>query len=144
MITTNGKDAYALRSCLYGSALQTFRGVEDDYKKMFERLDKVYGDSRKFIDAVISDIKSIKSIHDRESKRFIAMVDVIERCWLDIQRMNLSEEMDTVTMVSMIEKLLPPVQKREWIIHVDTNCVTSKGMFGELLNYLLREKRVIK
>ena len=64
--------------------------------------------------------------------------------WLDLQRMDLSEEMDTVTMVSMIEKLLPPIQKREWIIHVDTNRLNSKGLFEELLQYLLWEKRVIE
>ncbi|XP_043234175.1 uncharacterized protein LOC122387784 isoform X1 [Amphibalanus amphitrite] len=144
MVKTYGKDAYALRSCLYGPALQTVRGVEDDYDKMIERLDKVFGDSRKFVDTIISDIKSIKPIHDGDSKKFISMVDVIERCWLDLQRMDMSEEMDTVAMVSMIEKLLPPVQKREWIIHVDTNRINSKGMFEELLQYLLREKRVIE
>ena len=140
MVKTYGKDAYALRSCLYGPALQTVRGVEDDYDKMIERLDKVYGDSRKFVDTIISDIKSIKPIHDGDSKKFISMVDIIERCWLDLQRMDMSEEMDTVAMVSMIEKLLPPVQKREWIIHVDTNRIKSKGMFEELLQYLLHEK----
>ena len=144
MISAYGKDPYALRSCLGGPALQIIRGVEDDYDKIFERLDNVYGDSRKFIDSIIHDIKSIRPINDGDSKKFIAMVDVIERCWLDLKRMDLSEEMDTVAMVSMIEKLLPPVQKREWIIQVDSKNFTSKGMFEELLNYLLREKRVIE
>ena len=53
MVTTYGKDAYALRSCLCGPALQTVRGVEDDYDKMIERLDKGFGDSRKFVDTII-------------------------------------------------------------------------------------------
>ena len=119
MISTYGKDAYALRSCLCGPALQIVRGVEDDYDKMFQRLDEVYGEPRKFVDSIIHGIKSIRPVSDCDSKKFIAMVDILERCWLDLQRMDLTEEMDTVAMVSMREKLLPPVQKRECIIRVD-------------------------
>ena len=144
MISTYGKDAYALRSCLCGPALQIVRGVEDDYDKMFQRLDEVYGESRQFVDSIIHNIKSIRPVSDGDSKKFIAMVDILERCWLDLQRMDLTDEMDTVAMVSMIEKLLPPVQKREWIIRVDSRSFQSKGMFEELLKYLLREKRVIE
>ena len=72
------------------------------------------------------------------------MVDIVERCWLDLKRMGLTEEMDTVATVSMIEKLLPSVQKREWIISLDASSTNYKGMFERLLNYLLREKRVIE
>ena len=68
---------------------------------MFERLDKVFGDPRKFVDSVIHDIKSIKPIHDGDSKKFIAMIDAIERCWFDLQRMGLTVEINTVAMVNI-------------------------------------------
>ena len=106
-----GKDAYALRSCLFGSALQTVKGVADDYDQMFQRLDDVFGNSRKFVDSIIYDIKSIKPVHEGDNKRFIMMVDIIKRCWLDLKRINLTEEMDTIAMISMVEKLLPATQK---------------------------------
>ena len=138
-----GKDAYALRSCLLGSALQTVKGVADDYDQMFQRLDNVFGNPRKFVDSIIYDITSIKPVHEGDTKKFVKMVDTIERCWLDLKRTNLTEEMDTIAMISMVEKLLPPTQKREWILLVDSADVSS-GMFERLLNYLLREKRVIE
>ena len=144
MVKSYGKDSYALRSCLHGSALDVVKGVEDDYDKMFQRLDSVYGDPRKFVDTIVNEIKSIKPIQDGDSKNFVAMVDIVERCWLDLKRMGLTEEMDTVATVSMIEKLLPSVQKREWIISLDASNTNYKGMFERLLNYLLREKRVIE
>ena len=144
MAASYGKDPYALRSCLFGPALQIVKGVEDDYDKMFQRLDKTYGDPRKFVDTIIQDIKSIRPVQNGDSKKFIAMVDVIERCWLDLERMKLTEEMNTVAMVSMIEKLLPSVQKREWIRYLDSSDINSRGIFEQLLNYLLREKRVLE
>ena len=137
MFTSYGKDSYALRSCLCGSALEVIKGVEDDYDKMFQRLDNAYGDPRKFVDTIVHDIKSIKPIQDGDSRKFVAIVDTIERCWLDLQRMGLTEEMDTVATVSMVEKLLASVEKREWIIFLDSSNINSKGMFERLLNYLL-------
>ena len=110
-----GKDAYALRSRLFGPALQTVKGVADDYTQMFQRLDDVFGNSRKFVDSIIYDIKSIKPIQEGDNKKFITMVDIIERCWLGLKRINLTGEIDTIVMISMVEKLLPPTQKREWI-----------------------------
>ena len=143
MVTDYGEDPYALRSCLSGSALDTVRGAEDDFPEMFRRLDNVYGGPRKIVDAVIHDVKSLKPIADGESKRFIAMVDIVERSWLDLHRMGLAGEMDTVSMVSMIERLLPTTQKCEWVLKIETKHVDSKNMFNELLLFLLQEKRVI-
>ena len=145
MTRSYGNDPYVLRSCLLGPALSIVRGVEDNFDEMLSRLDHAFGDPRKLVDAVIYDIKSLKPIADGESKKFITMVNVIERCWLDLQRMDLSVEMDTVTMVSMIERLLPPMQKREWILRQDSKFkVSHVNMFQELLAYLLQEKRVIE
>ena len=145
LMTQNyGKDAYVLRSCLIGSALETVKGVEDNFDEMFYRLDTTYGDPRKFVDVVVQELKSIRPIPDGDSKKFIDMANVIERCWLDLRRMDLSEEMNTVTMVSMVERLLPPTQKREWILKIDSNVKTSKNMFEDLLQYILQEKRVIE
>ena len=57
--------------------------------------------------------------------------------------MGLAGEMDTVSMVSMIERLLPTTQKREWVLRIETEGVKSENMFNELLQFLLQEKRVI-
>lgn len=86
MECTFSKDPYALRSCLSGEALMAVRGVENDYDEMFKRLDEKFGDNRKLVDAVISDLKSLKPIKDGDNKGFVKMVEKIERCWLDMRR----------------------------------------------------------
>ena len=56
------KDPYALRSCLSGPALSVVQGVENDYDKMFKRLDDKFGDSCKMVDTILCDLKTIKPI----------------------------------------------------------------------------------
>ncbi|XP_043233392.1 uncharacterized protein LOC122387342 [Amphibalanus amphitrite] len=142
-----GKDSYALRQCLSGAALETVKGVEDDYEEMFRRLDLKYGETRKLVDSIILDIKRLKPIPEGENKRFVSMVEVVERSWMELQRLGMSQEMDTTTMVTMVEKLLPRTQKREWVTKMEelknssTNCDST---FRTLLSYLIQEKRVIE
>ena len=57
-----GKDAYVLRSCLVGAAMETVQGVEDDYDEMFYRLYKTYGDPRKFVDTIVHDLKYLRPV----------------------------------------------------------------------------------
>lgn len=53
-----GEDAYALKMCLSGKALQTVRGVEGNYK-MIQRLDDKFGNTRKVVDLVVSYFKAL-------------------------------------------------------------------------------------
>ena len=144
MVASYGEDPYALRSCLTGPALDTVRGAEDNYHEMLRRFEDVYGDPRKVVDAVIQDIRALKPVVEGDSKVFLVIVEVIERCWLDLNRMGLAAEMDTVSMVSMIERLLSVTQKREWVLRIETRKVTSKNLFSELMEFLLQERRIIK
>ena len=63
-----GADPYALRMCLSGDALQTVRGAESNYDEMFQRLDDKYGNARKIVDLVISDIKCLRKIIDGDTE----------------------------------------------------------------------------
>ena len=59
----------------------------------------------------------------------------------------MSHEMDTTTMVTMVEKLLPKTQKREWVTRMnrrENNESNDGSLFRTLLSYLLQEKRVIE
>ena len=47
----------------------------------------------------------------------IAMINTVERCWPDLAKLKLEREMDTSTMTSIIEKLLPNTQRREWTLY---------------------------
>lgn len=111
--------------------------MENDYELMIKRLDKC-GNSRKVVDLVLCDLKSLKKIPEGDSKEFLKAVDKIETCWLDLKEMNLTAEMNTSSMVSRIEKILPLTQKREWVI-IAENIANSDKIFCELLKFLLRE-----
>ncbi len=55
--------------------------------------------------------------------------------------MNIEREMDTATMMSQVEILLPSIQKREWALRKQRN---SSSRFTELLEFLLQEKNAIE
>ncbi|XP_068233584.1 uncharacterized protein [Palaemon carinicauda] len=142
MQSNYGKDPFVLRQCLSGEALDTVRGADHDFDKMFERLDETFGNSRTIIDVVVEDIRSIKPISEGDSGSFIRMVDKIEQCYLYLDQMSLASELNTANMTSQIEKLLPPTQKREWVKLAE--CVGNRDLFGKLLEYLLSEKKSMK
>ena len=128
-------------------ALHTVKGVEDNYLEMFKRLDAKYGEARKLVDAIIFDIQKIKPVPEGDTGKFINMVEVVERSWLELQRLGMPEEMNTTTMVTMVEKLLPSTQKREWVTKMDNEGNSSTighSTFQRLLSYLLQQKRVME
>ncbi|CAC5377182.1 unnamed protein product [Mytilus coruscus] len=111
MLSSYGKDPYALKQCLSGEALTVVKGVDNDFEEMFRRLDMKYGRAEKLIDHILNELKRLKKVQEGDNMKFISLVETVEKCWLDLKRMNLEAEMNTATMVSQIEKLLPPIQK---------------------------------
>ena len=71
--------AYALRSCLGKKELTIVRGVGDDISEMWKRLDEEYGDPAMVADVIIDKIKRFKPMRDRDHKKFIGFVGVIEK-----------------------------------------------------------------
>ena len=116
MEPTYGHDAYALRSCLTGKALDVISGVDDDYGETWKRRNVVFRDSEKLVGSILYEIKLIPPIKENDSVGLINLVNTIERCRLDLKKLKLEREMNTSTMTSHVERLLPPIQKREWTI----------------------------
>lgn len=104
---------------------------------------KIVGDNRKLVDAVVSDLKSLKPIKDGDNRNFVKMVEKIERCWLDLKRSNLEDEMNTASKVSCVEKVLPSIKKREWVMCAEIHR-NSPELFKWLMDFLLKEKRVLE
>ena len=57
----------------------------------------------------------MKPIPESDYEKFIATVKRIEECWLDIKKAKLEKEMSNISVISIIERLLPTEQKKEWI-----------------------------
>ena len=81
------------------------------FEEMFRRLGAKYGESRKLVDAVIWDLKKIKPIPEGDNRNFVNMVDTVERGQLELRKLGLDKEMNTTSIVTMIERLLPKTQK---------------------------------
>ncbi|XP_068229326.1 uncharacterized protein [Palaemon carinicauda] len=129
--------------CLGGEALQAVKGSEGNYDEMIQRLDDKFGNPRKIVDLVVGELRSLKKIYDNDTKGFIKMVDQVEQCWLDLKKVNLSDELNSANVVSHIEKVLPSLQKREWVIKADEVSVTS-NLFPELLKFLQKERKILE
>ena len=67
---------------------------------------------QKIVDSVLSELRSFTPVKDDDPAGLITMIIVVERCWLDLQRLKLEREMNTSTMITIIERLLPLTQKR--------------------------------
>ena len=136
-----GRDAYALKKCLAGDALTCVEGVEDEFQEMFSRLDNKYGNPCKLTESIVSELKNLKPVQDGDSKRLVRLIKVVERAWLDMKKMGLESEMKTTWMVTLVERLLPHVLKRSWVLKVQT-VDDSRDLFENLLDFLLTERRV--
>ena len=86
IVAKYGKNPFALRQCHGEKPLKVVTGYEKDFEEMVKLLDKEYGDPRKLVDLVISDLRALRKIPDRDDRGF---VDVVERCYLDLQRVSL-------------------------------------------------------
>lgn len=112
MYPTYGTDPFALKKSLKSKALKTVHGVDNDNEEMWKRLEMKYGRPERFTDSILLDIRKLRIIPDGDHLCFINSVEVIERCYLDLKRVNMDREINTTTLISEIEKILPPVQKR--------------------------------
>ena len=111
MTTQFGSDSYEPRQCLTGEALGTDKGAEDDFE-MFRRLNAKNGESRKLVDIITWDLKTIKTIAEGDNRKFIKMVGTVERSWLELPKLGLEQEMSTTTIVTMIDRILPKTKKK--------------------------------
>ncbi|XP_068223879.1 uncharacterized protein [Palaemon carinicauda] len=141
IVPFHGQDAYALKKCLSGEALTCVEGVEDEFEEMFRRLDDKYGNPCKLTEAIVSELKSLKPLNDGDSKRLVYMIKAVERAWLDMRKIGLESEMKTTSIVTLVERLLPPTLKRNWVIK-SQKVGNAKDLFENLLQFLLQERRV--
>ena len=142
LFPTYGTDPFALKKSLTNEALKTVQGVDNNYEEMWKRLELKYGRPERLTDSILSDIRKLKNIPDGDHSCFINSVEIIERCYLDLKRVNMDREMNTTTMISEIEKILPPVQKREWILQKKKH--NKFEQFLPLLEFLLEEKTAME
>ncbi|CAC5377692.1 unnamed protein product [Mytilus coruscus] len=86
MLSSYGKDPYALKQCFNGEALTVVKGVDNDFEEMFRRLDMKYGRAEKLVDQILNELKRLKKVQEGDNIKFISVVETVEKCWLDLKR----------------------------------------------------------
>ena len=135
--------AYVLKSCLSCEPLEIVTNVDDDIKQMWSRLDERYGRSSKITDAIMYDIKHLKTVPDGDGRRFAEFVNTVERSYRDLSRISMESEISNSTIVSLIEEKLPNSVKSLWCLEVSDkdSKVDDRNKFPFLLEFLLKHKR---
>ena len=136
-----GQDPFVLKSALSKNVLLEFNWI-DDYKVMWDRLDEKFGSAAKVVDYVISDIKGLKSVPEGNSPKLLELINVLERGWYDLKRVGKEKEIENVTVITLIEKLLPPNIMREWALKRPS--FDDDKLFAELSKFLINERKVIE
>ena len=138
--------AYLLKSCLEKEALSVVRNVDDNLHQMWERLDDRYGRSSKLVDAIMNEIKQLKTVPNGDSSRFVGLVNTVESCYMDLVRINMQAEICNSTIVSLIEERLPELIKSTWCLEVSDKAtkINDGNKFEEMLEFLLKHKRAIE
>ena len=117
-------------------------GLGEDIDRIWERLDKKYGDEGKLVDAIMSKIKRLRKSADRDPKGTLDMINIIERAYRDLKSLGLEKEISNSTIVSMMEEKLPEAIEKEWIKIAKTGI--TRDTFPALLDLLLEFRERIE
>lgn len=136
-----GDDPYAFKSCLSGEALEWIKGVDDDYDRMVSRLEEKYGNLTKLTEVIVHDLKKLRPVGEGDSVKLIHLINVVERSFLDLQKVGAKGEMSSTYIISMIEKLLPNSIRYQWV-HKAQLINDPDSLLQEFIDFLLKERNV--
>ena len=127
------QQSYVLKSCLTGVPLEVVKNVDHSITEMWKRLDDKYAEPSKIIDVIMNDIKSMPSIRENDNPKFIQLVDIVERAFRDLERLQLDREVSNASTVSLIEEKLPISIRMKWAEKVKCAIGFTTNKFPHLL-----------
>ena len=134
--------ALCLRLQLSATVRDEVENIEDDVALLWQRLDLKYGNTRKYIDAVLSDISKLSK---GDGMATLNMINMVEKSYRDLVRIGSETEMSNSFMISMIEKKLPEQMRIEWVKLVAEQGVTdSQVVFQLLMDFLAKWRKIIE
>ena len=134
--------AFTLRMCLSEDARDKV-SLLDEVNDMMEKLDEEYGDPSALTDLVVNEIKKFDM---KGSRKLIEFIDVVEKAYFDLKKLNMEKEISNTTIVSIIEMKLPEDIRRKWAerVSMDDSPVDKANKFPHLLKYLLEVGRTMR
>ena len=134
--------AFTLRMCLSEEARDKV-SLLDEVNSMIKKLDEEYGDPSALTDLVVNEIKKFDM---KGSRKLIEFIDVVEKAYFDLKKLNMEKEISNTTIVSIIEMKLPEDIRRKWAerVSMDDSPVDKANKFPHLLKYLLEVGRTMR
>jgi hypothetical protein len=134
--------AFMLRSHLEPSVREEVENVEDNLMLLWQRLDSKYGNVRKYIDLVLSDLSKVSK---GDSKAALHLIKTVEKSYRDLARIGAEQEMSNAYIIAMIEKRLPDEMRFDWVKCISDKAENdSKAVFKLLMNFLERWRQIIE
>ena len=138
--------SYILASCLKGEPHNIIKSISDDANAMWNRLDEVYGDPSKVVDAVMQELKRMEPVQEDDHRALLFLIDNIEWAYADLHRLNMEKEICNSHAVSLIEEKLPRDVKMDWSkkLNKSRNEGILCNKFPHLLEFLKEHRRIIE
>lgn len=141
VIARHGRDPFILRRSLQGKAKEIVGGL-DEFDQMWDRLKERFGSTSKVVDAVLAEISILMPVPEGNTRKLLEVINVVERAWLDLKKIDRANEIENSTAVTKIERLLPNSLKREWTHKAQA--LSDQERFQSLVKFLTGERQVIE
>ena len=127
--------AFVLKSYLSESVREEVESLGEDHRRVWERLDQLYGNPGKLVDAILNEIKNLP-YNDDETGTTLRMIKIIEKANRDLENLGEGVEMSNATIISIIEERMPIRMKEEWVKVIASKTVNSRQKFKALMELI--------
>ena len=126
---------FVLKSYLVDEIREEVNNVGEDYEKVWERLDKTYGNTGKLVDAILYEVKKLPYGSNCPSIT-LQMIKIVEKAYMDLRRLGEEGEMCNSTIISIIEQRMPSNMTNEWVKLIASKSLNSRQKFNALMELL--------
>ena len=106
-MTTKRNIEQVLLSHIDNEAQKKINGLENEYVKAMERLDKYYGDKRKVVQACTTEIKSHHQVQSFDYKGMLSLKTCLENNYARLRCRKLEREMSNTHTMELILRKFP-------------------------------------
>ncbi|XP_033116819.1 uncharacterized protein LOC117116837 [Anneissia japonica] len=139
--------AFALRQALSRDPLRIIGPVEDEYEKMWLRLDERFGCERKLVEAIIKEVENKKEVREGDGKKLIEFIDVVESSYRALVKIKQESEMSNMKVLGEIERKLPDTVFQRWVrdrIKTEDKKAEKEDVIVMLIEFLKTERKRVE
>ena len=110
--------ANMLLSHLDGEAKKQIVGLENDYEKAMEKLDKYSGDTKRLITACTSEIMAQPQVASYNYKELLLLQTCLDNNYTHLKLRKVEHQMSNMYSMDLIMRKLPIQQRIQWSEHL--------------------------